>query len=47
MPIVQKLTLRETIGDIPKGTQIMIVTKTKKDRSTYGYKHQIIHKLKI
>ena len=36
MPIVQKLTLRETIGDIPKGTQIMVVTKTEKDRSTCG-----------
>ena len=36
MPIVQKLTLRQTIGDIPKGTQIMVVTQTKSDRSTAG-----------
>ena len=36
MSIVQKLTLRQTIGDVPKGTQIMIVTQTKSDRSTTG-----------
>lgn len=36
MPIVQKLTLRQSIGDIPKGTQIMVVTQTKSDRSTSG-----------
>ncbi|MDE7159703.1 MAG: hypothetical protein K2O24_02490 [Muribaculaceae bacterium] len=36
MPIVQKLTLRQPFGDIPKGTQIMVVTQTKSDRSTSG-----------
>ena len=36
MPIVQKLTLRQSIGDIPKGTQVMVVTQTKSDRSTTG-----------
>lgn len=36
MPVVQKLTLCRPIGDIPKGTQIMVVTRTKSDRSTAG-----------
>ena len=36
MPIVQKLTLRQSFGDIPKGTQVMVVTQTKSDRSTTG-----------
>ncbi len=36
MPVVQKLTLRQTMGDIPKGTQILVVTKSKADRSTSG-----------
>lgn len=36
MPVVQRLTLRQTIGDIPKGTQILVVTKSESDRSTSG-----------
>lgn len=36
MPVVQKLTLCQTIGDVPKGTQILVVTNTKSDYSTHG-----------
>lgn len=36
MPVVQQLTLLRSVGDIPEGTQIMVVTRTKSDRSTDG-----------
>lgn len=36
MPVVQQLTLRKSIGDIPKGTKIMIVAPSESSRTNSG-----------